>query len=158
MRDYKGAEQVTILNLKEDTNKSFGAEVRPKKGGDKETAELMIRDIIRAGLEHEDLIIKSDQEHSMHEVIREVQRLRKSGSTILEHSPVNDHQANGVAERAVQEVEGLVRTHHSHLEERLKAKVPATHAVMTWLVLHCVNLLNCFLVGPDGKTPMKDKR
>ena len=72
---------------------------------------------------------------------------------VLEHSPVQNHPANGVAERAVQDVEGLVRTHHSALEERIQCTIPVVHPVMTWLIPHCVNLSNCCLVGPDGKTP-----
>ena len=38
------------------------------------------------------------------------------------------------------------------LEQRLKAKVPTSHKVMTWLVEHAADTINRFAVGLDGRT------
>ena len=153
MRDEVGADIATVINWKEDAYRSFGAQVVKQKGKFSGVAVDIINYIRNLGMEHEDIIIKSDQENSMHDVIRDVQRLRTSASTLLEHSPVGDHQANGYAERGIQEVEGMVRTLHSALEEKVGVNITATHPIMTWLVPHCADLLNCFLIGSDGRTP-----
>ena len=64
-----------------------------------------------------------------------------------------DSQSNGVAERAVQSAESIVRTHKLALENKLKRKVPSRHPIMTWLVEHAVDMLNKYSVGSDGETP-----
>ena len=63
-----------------------------------------------------------------------------------------DSQSKGIAERAVQTVEGEVRVMLLALESRLDAKIPVTHHVITWLVEHAADVLNKFAVGIDGRT------
>ena len=60
-----------------------------------------------------------------------------------------DSQSNGIAERAVQTVEGQVRAMLLALESRLDAKIPMTHHVIAWLVEHAADVLNKFAVGID---------
>ena len=43
---------------------------------------------------------------------------------MLEFSPVRDSSGNGLAEKGVQTIEGMVRTHLLDLDEKLKCKLP----------------------------------
>ena len=49
----------------------------------------------------------------------------------MEHSPVHSSKSNGVVERAVQSVQGMVRTMRSALEEKWGVKLEVDHAVWT---------------------------
>ena len=62
-----------------------------------------------------------------------------------ESSPEGSSQSNGIAERAVQSVEGQVRTMKLALERRVSCKIPVDHKIMTWMVESAADLLNKFL-------------
>ena len=131
------------------------AHVVPVKGGDQEwVAEQLVRDLLKFG-HHGDLILKSDQEPAVVDLLREVARLRGTRRTILEQSPVGDSRANGIIERAIQSVEKLLRVHKLALETRIDSKLPVTHTIFTWLVEHIADVLNRFAVGADGKTAVQ---
>ena len=88
------------------------------KGTDNDIAETIVSDIEKLGIQGK-VIIKADQENSIQAVAQEVRRLRM-GETILEASKKYDSQSNGIAERAVQTIEGQVRTMRLALKKRLK--------------------------------------
>ena len=75
----------------------------------------------------------------------------RAQETNIEHSPVGDSRANGLAEGAVQSIEKQVRILKSSTEENV-AKFRVTHKIFPWLVLHAADVLNKFLVGADGQT------
>ena len=82
-------------------------------------------------------------------------RLRASngaGETISENSPTYSHQSNGIVERGVQSVEGMIRTLRSALEERMGEVLVITDAIWPWLVEYASYLLNRREVSHDGKT------
>ena len=57
------------------------------------------------------MIIKSDQENSMTDIVNAVKRVRAEDIDVLtEKSPVGEHQSNGKVERAIQNVESQVVT------------------------------------------------
>ena len=70
----------------------------------------------------------------------------------FEHSPVAEHQSNGVAERAVKTVQGQVRTLKLALEARISEKVAETSDVVPWMIRHAAMLLNIGQRGDDGRT------
>ena len=72
--------------------------------------------------------------------------------TLIENSKAKDSQSNGVVERAVQSIEGLVRTLKFGLEKRLGVQIESSHAVMAWIVELAAGTLNKFHVGQDGRT------
>ena len=81
------------------------------------------------------------------------QRVDKgAGETIPENSPTYSHQSNGVAERAVQSVEGAIRTMRSALEERIAGKLDVDDSIWPWITEYASYLLNRLEVGKDGKT------
>ena len=75
-----------------------------------------------------------------------------SQETIPENSPTYSHQSNGIAERAVQSVEGMIRSLRSALEERISGKLDITDAIWPWIVEYASYLMNRLEVGHDGRT------
>ena len=107
------------------------------------------------GCKHMDLVVKSDQEPAIQAIVDEVGRRRAAigaGRFVVEHSPVGASASNGVAERAIQSVQGQVRVLKLALEDRLQVKIPHRHPVVPWIMEYAGFLLNRFEVGRDGKT------
>ena len=96
-------------------------------------------------------MLKSDQENASLDLVGEANKKRSSRIWGL-YSKVYDSQSNGTAERAVQQIECIVRTHKFALEQKLKRKLPSKQLIMTRLVEHGADVLNKYLVGKDGRT------
>jgi hypothetical protein len=123
----------------------------PRKGlADDHGVDEIINDLDKLGVKT--IILKSDGEAALKHIQEEVRR-RRSEETILENSPVGDSRANGLAERAVQSIIGLVRTMKNALENRTGLKFNCDHPVIPWIVEHSCDVYNKFHVGSDGKTP-----
>ena len=94
------------------------------------------------GLEFVDIIVKADSEPAL-----------KSGpKMITENSLVGSSKSNGAVERAIQSVQGMIRTICSAIEETWEVKIDATHSVWPWIAEEAGFLLTCFDVGRDGRT------
>ena len=72
---------------------------------------------------------------------------------IPENSAVGESQSNGKAERAIREVEGMVRCFKAELEHRVKVRFPVRHPVMQWLVEYMGVLLSKYHLLKDNTTP-----
>ena len=155
VRDSEDEEPLTLLVGKMEPYKAFVALPVDLKGtGDVSVITRLAKFICDCGPTR--IVIKSDQERSLRPVIEEALRVARTEGN-LEHavtevSAVSDSQSNGRAERAVQAVEDLLRTMKLALEDRIKRRIPSTHAIMAWLVEHVANILNKYRVSPDGKT------
>ena len=73
-------------------------------------------------------------------------------------SATGDHNSNGDAEQAVQQVENDVRTWLDATNDAIRDRIPPTHDVMTWLVEHACSINRRVAVGSDGKTPVERLR
>ena len=74
---------------------------------------------------------------------------------------MGDSQSNGFIERAIQDVEGQIRTIKLDFESRAGEQIPSTHDLVPWLVEYAAVLLNRGRVSADGKTAyerLKGKR
>ena len=81
-------------------------------------------------------------------------RAMTSGSRmIIENSPVGSSKSNGIVERAIQSMQGMIRTIRSDIDGRWGEKIDATHSISPWIAEHARFLLTRFEVGRDGKTP-----
>ena len=69
--------------------------------------------------------------------------------TVLEESPVGDSAGNGFAERAVQQVEDIVRVHKLALECKVKERLSVDSCPMSWLVQNAVDVVNECLIRVD---------
>ena len=77
--------------------------------------------------------LRTDQEPSMTALQDRVKRAREE-ETVLLKSKVRDSQGNGVVEKAVQDVEGMIRTLKIALELRIKERGMPGTAIIHWLV------------------------
>ena len=106
-----------ILVMKDDKSKYLFAVPIPQKGV--ENTEWAVRRVIHAikFLGYHKIIVKGDQEGGLKTVIDAARAFMgtqiesEPGESVgLENSPVKDSQSNGSAERAVQTIEGQIRT------------------------------------------------
>ena len=63
-----------------------------------------------------------------------------------------ESQSNGLAERAVQSIEGSISTHLAALQAHIKIPIPANHPLLAWIIHHSSYLLNKYQLGADGHT------
>lgn len=153
LRNATGSTSATTLVSRDRDTGLLAAHVVPCKGSDAEwVVKQAIRDLERMGIRGK-VVLKSDQEPAIVEMLNDVARRRDGAQTILEHAPRGDSQANGRAERAVRTTEEFVRVFKFELEQRLDGKeIDVQSAVFEWLVEHAVDVVNKFLVGIDGRT------
>jgi hypothetical protein len=111
-------------------------------------------------LDYKKVILKSDQESAMTALYERVRRLRnRTGEqTLEEHSPVGESQSNGIVEEAIKEVEEMMATILSSLEEALGGRLPQECAAIAWAVEYAAVLINYFKEGSDGKTAVERHR
>ena len=155
LRDHPGAELVPCATMYDEDLKAYKAHVVPMKGNVDGVADMLVKDLgDLGGGGNTELLMKCDQENALNDLVREIKR-KRVGPTITEHSKVKDSQSNGAIERAIQSVEGMVRTLKLSLESKIGVTIPANHPIMTWLVEHGAETLNRFHVGADGRTPFE---
>ena len=70
----------------------------------------------------------------------------------MEQSPVASSSSDGLAERAVQTIEGQIRVMKLALEGRLGTKLEAEAKVVSFMAEYAAYLTNRLEVGKDGKT------
>ena len=68
-----------------------------------------------------------------------------------EEAFTGDKQSSGYAEKAVQDLEMLLRVYILSLTRSLGHRIPTDHAVMGWLARHTSDMLNKVQRGHDGK-------
>ena len=100
------------------------------------------------GLGHADLVLRSDQEPAIVDLLNEVSRKRAPAKSFLEQSPVGESQSNGMIERGI---EGQIRVLKDAFETCIRNKITADHPVLSWLVgFEAVLVIRCE-AGYDGK-------
>ena len=88
-----------------------------------------------------------------------VSLLPPSKSAVHQTCPVDEHEANGVAERACRTIQGQSRTLLSSFERNLGKSVPANHAVLSWLIRRAGWLIHRFhVVRSTGMTAFNSSR
>ena len=88
------------------------------------------------------------------ELVVDTESETSAGAVIapLENSAPGESASNGMAERAVQDVEDMVRTYKLALEAGIEATIPSTHPICHWLIEHAGNMITKLHVGDDGQT------
>ena len=87
-------------------------------------------------------------------------RAMKSGSRmVIENGSVGSSKSNVIVERAIQSVQGMIRTMCSAVGEKceVKVKVDVTHSVWTWIAEQAGFLLTRFEVGRDWKSAYEEE-
>ena len=78
------------------------------------------------------MILESDQEPAIKELKARV-KMERGEDIIMEESPAYEHRSNGEVERAIQIVQGQVRTLKSAVESRYKVKLESESNLLPWL-------------------------
>ena len=110
-----------MLVVKERGTKAVMATVAPRKSSGEWLAKRVLAFMKEFGCELEQVTMKTDNEPALVAVVDQVARLtaaRRGMKMVVEHSPVHSSKSNGIIERAVQTVQGQVRTLRSQVEER----------------------------------------
>ena len=114
----EGREDVGVLGCKRKGNKGcaqYGGSEEDDGRMDSRRLMAWLREI---GLESVDIIVKSDNEPALTSLIASWSTMRAmmSGSRmIVENSPVGSSKSNGIVERAIQSVQGMIRTIRSDI-------------------------------------------
>ena len=127
----------------------------PTKSSGSWIASRVLAFFRECGCEAGDIVVKTDQEPAMVSLTTEMTRLRSGkhvGRMIMENSVKGDSQSNGMIERAVQSVEGIVRVMRSAFQENYKIELDVQDAIWPWLIEYGSYVLNRMEVGKDGKT------
>jgi len=151
--DNKGEEYeddgMPILVMKEKPGGWITAHVMPEKGVHPYSVKRVNQTMKLLG--YKKIILRTDQEPSILALKSRVKE-EWAGDLIAEESPVGESESNGVAERAVQEVQGMIRTVKEGLESRLGSRLTGNEPVAIWLITHSGQLVNRYKVGEDGRT------
>ena len=71
---------------------------------------------------------------------------------VPEYSPVKDSKSNGMAENAVKELAGMVRTPKDHVEAKTNMQLKGDQPTLAWIIDYAGILITRMRVGTDGKT------
>ena len=100
------------------------------------------------------VVLKSDQESSIVKLKVSV-TAAWDGEIVMEESPVGEHQSNGRVERAIQTIQGMVRTYRDALESRYGMRLDGTNNSVPWMVMHAASMVSNYAVGNDGRTAVE---
>ena len=149
--------RITILVGRERSTGMTMASTIPSKGSKgKFAADKVIEYLWDCGNGNGDIILKTDQEPAIKCLVKDLvlERGDEPGCrTMVEESPVASKGSNGLAEKAVQEIEGQVRALKLALEGRIGQKIDAESRVVAFMAEYAAYLVNRLSVGKDGKTP-----
>ena len=150
--DQAGA-KITVLVGRERVTGMTMASVVPVKGTSGQFAAMRVLEFVReCGAAETEIVLKSDQEPAIGALMADVVKTRGAEITVVEKSPVGSSGSNGVVERGVQGIEGMIRTLKSACEERLGSKIKPEEKLVVFMAEYAAYLLNRMEVGKDGKT------
>ena len=115
-----------------------------RKGADKHVASKLAACLRQCGVSQ--FIYMSDQEAALQSMVKEaIETIKGHGEwvgPVPENSAVGESQSNARAEKSVQQVEDMLRTHLGELEARLKVSISNEHPIFAWLVEYIAVLIN----------------
>ena len=98
------------------------------------------------------LAMKRDQETAMRALQQRVQKA-VNAEMVLTNSKRYDSKSNGKLGKAIQEVEGHIRTLKLHTEDRIGKSIPLAHPVIHWMQEYATEVINRFRVINNKMTP-----
>ena len=126
-REGEPGETLPVLVVREGLTKMVLASAVPSKSTGTFIARRVVEFLREIGLEHNDIVVKSDQEPAITTIVSEVGRVRLAsgnGKYIVEQSPVKSSQSNGIVERGIQSVQQQIRVMKYALESRWHVDIP----------------------------------
>ena len=128
-----------IIVAKDNRTKMITARVVPSKGLDSYAVQSVKRMIERLG--YKKIIMKSDNEPAIL-ALKEAVRRETDVEIVTEEVPVADHQANGMVENAIKNVQGQYRVIKDALESRQGRRIAGEHPVVPWMVMPAASVVN----------------
>ena len=155
MGEETGGRTLAVLVARERGSKATMSTVAPRKSSGEWLARRVNAWMKEIGCAHGNITVKSDNEPALVALVEALGRERAvsgSGRMAMEHSPTLCSKSNGVIERAIRIVQGMVRTLRSAVEEKWGVSIGIDHAVWSWLIEYAGWLLSRCQVGKDGRT------
>ena len=119
---FLGGECVPVMVGREKRTKMMIAHVMLVKGGGVDwLVGQLLRDVRKMG-SRKDGSQERPRERLLNDFCKQMRTENDSPVTLVESSPKGESQSNGLAERAVQYLEGGVRTHQLDLKAKLRTK------------------------------------
>ena len=150
----KAEESLTVAVMNESLTSSVWAYAVEHKGSREGwVVEQVLEDLQTVGLKNDRIVLKSDQEPAIVDMMTEIQKRRESDyGTALDTSRVGDSNSNATIENSIKSVMGMIRTLRFALQEKLGSKIGLDHAVVPWMVRHAAMLITRYWIKPSGKT------
>ena len=128
--------------MRESLSKSVWAYAVEGKGSMEEwMVQQAYEDLVIVGLKNERIVLKSDQEPAMVDVLKVIQKSRECDYGLaLDNSRVGDSDSNGTIESAIGSFEGVARTSRIALEE-VDSKLAASDPIILWLIRHAAHVI-----------------
>ena len=148
--DYCSVGEMKLLAGREDKSKHVFCHLCKCEGlGDDRFVNKIIRSI--SDTVNTKIVLKTDGEPAVVQVQDRVISVRTQ-PTIPEKPPAYEPQANGGAERGVQDVKGQLRATKLGLEARIGVEITDTMANLEWMIPQAADTINRLLVGNEGRT------
>ena len=140
--DEMGA-KITVLVGRERVTGMTMATVVPVKGTSGQFAAMKVLEFVKeCGAAETEITLKTDQELAIDALMADVVKTRGAAIPVLEKSPVGSSGSNGVVERGVQGVEGLIRTLLSACEERYGIRIKLQEKLVIFMAEYAAYLIN----------------
>ena len=147
-------ENLTLLIVKDkQSGAALAYDCETKGPGDAWVVKQLTSDLADWG--RTNLCLMSDGEPAITALQRAVASARPEMQTLLRNSPPYNPQSNGGAEKAVQDVVGIMRRLVLALEARLRLRLDLQLPIVRWLVRHAAFVFTRYQVGHDGLTPWR---
>jgi len=148
-KEWESKGHTPMLVMHDSESKSVFTYVAGHKGANDELCNRVVRDLDFLG--YKEIVMKGDQEYPLQTLLSMI-KASWDGRAVPENSAVGESESNGAVERAIQTVEGQIRTMKDALEHKIGQEVPPDAMVITWMVAYASTLIRRCLVGRDGKT------
>ena len=132
MGEETGGKTLSILVAKDRSSRALMATVVPRKSTGEFVSKRIVAFMRELGCEMSAVTVKTDNEPALMAVADDVAKVRASRGarrTLMENSPAYSSKSNGVIERGVQTIQGVVRTLRSAIEERWMLKLDPENAL-----------------------------
>ena len=134
---------ITVAVMQDSLTKSVWSYAVESKGSMEEwMVQQACEDLETIGLKNERIVLKSDQEPAMVDVLKEIQKKRECDfGSALDNSRVGDSDSNSTIDSAIGSFEGVARTLRIALEEKIGTKVAASDPIIPWLIRHAGHII-----------------
>ena len=140
---------ITSLNAVDVGSESWSATLCPTKAFSEYLVETILAFVEALG--HNMVMLHSDQEPVLVQLLRAVQSRRVKG-TLVRHGPRASHQSQGKIENANRVINDVSRAMWLSLEDLVREKLPSDSILIAWLIRHTAWCLTRFQVKNDGIT------